>query len=401
MGLSWKAIVSKIHPPLSMTPRESQRLLTLLNTSFKQQLDRHHPTTIESYTALHLRSILTNPLFDSRPSNGGVSLSTDYGKGIKSLGLVQDLVNQPMDIFKEQVAAGTATMQSALLCLQAEYKNCLASPAATMVDAMRTSGTGSIILGWLWSSGTESSGSFLANRPFIKLLVPFLVAEKQHDRIWHWLHFLGSELSSASSSPLRNSLEKSHCYTLMELIKSEVTVGGGLDAAIATFVRLVGGSGPRVEKRTATHGHAVWYLTKMLKGNPKAADLRDGVIRSFMEAAGTLRKPTTLLSACHWVHLAKRPDPNVALLYFRNRLSYDGIQSRKRLQTVLLGLKSAEVFLERGCQAEALWVMDHLQTNFSKEIGLSATTDLNQSLQRTSEDAEESSLRLLDALAIQ
>ena len=400
MGLSWKALISKIHPPLPMSPRESQRLLTLLNTSFKQQLDRHHPTSLEDHTGLHLHSILSNPLFDVRSNNRKASFSTRDGKGGKCLGLAQDLAKRPMDIFKEQISAGTATLQSAMLCLQAEYKICLASPTATMANAMRTSRTGSIMLEWLWCSGTESSGTFLGNVDFTRLIVPFLVAEKRHDRIWHWLQILRSGLTSASSPPLRASIEKNHRNLLLELVKSEITVGEGLDAAIALFIRSVNESEQEIVNGIAMHRSAAWYLTNVLKGIPKAVAIQDDMIQSFMEAAGTMRKPNILLSACHWVHLAKKPDPKVALGYFKHQLSYDGTPSKKRLHIVLLGLKTAEVLLEGVCQAEALWVMDHLQTNFGKEIGSFATSDQDRQSQRILEEAEESSLRSLDALAI-
>ena len=65
-GLSWKSLLSKLHPPLPLTSKDSVKILALLNASFRQQLDRQRPAEYpdtEHYTNTHLQSILTNPLF--------------------------------------------------------------------------------------------------------------------------------------------------------------------------------------------------------------------------------------------------------------------------------------------------------------------------------------------------
>ncbi|KAL2046366.1 hypothetical protein N7G274_001813 [Stereocaulon virgatum] len=392
----WRA-VKNIHPPLPMSPQESQRLLALINTSFKQQLDRHHPNTVADHTSDHLFSILSNPLFEAKPTDIRVSSSTRHGKGGTRLGIEQILGKRPVDIFKEHIVAGTATLQSAILCLRAEYKNCCRiSSTAVQGEALRTSRMGSIIIQWLWSSGADECAAVLENPDFVKFIVPFLVAEKRHDRVWAWLDHLCWDWAriSLSQAALRHRVYR---MLLFKLVQSERYVGEGLDAAIALFIR----SANKCEWKnwTETHELAAWYLTRELKEIPRATAIQDGTIESFMKASGTLSKPKTILSGCHWLYLAKIPDPDVALGYFKTVSNY-GLRSKRRRDTVLIGLKTIEVLLESGRQAEASWLTDHVLKNFSCEVGSLATSD-QKSKSQDLEESEERSLRSLDALAIQ
>ena len=379
-----------------MSPRDSQRLLALINTSFKQELDRHHPTTVADHTSDHLYSILSNPLFEAKTTDVTASSSTRHGKGGNHLGIGQILVKRPVDLLKEHIVAGTATLQSAILCLQAEYNSCCMSSAAVHVEALRTSRIGSIVIQWLWSSGADECGAFLGNPDFIRLIVPFLVAEKRHDRVWTWFDHLRLDWTRTSLLSQAASKHRDYSMLLLQLVRSEIIVGDGLDAAIALFIRSANECGGK--DRKPTHKLAAWYLTNALKGIPRATAIQDSTIRSFMEASGTLSKPKTLLSGCHWVHLAKIPDPDIALKYFVT-VSCDRLRPKKRRHVVPMGLKTIEVLLESGRQAEACWLMDHIRKNFSWEVGALATSDREPKSQGL-EEAEERSLRSLDALAI-
>jgi hypothetical protein len=380
-----------------MSPRESQRLLALINTSFQQELDRHHPPTVADHTSDHLYSILSNPLFEAKPTDTRVSSSTRHGEGGNRLGVGQILVKRPVDIFKEQIVAGTATLQSAILCLQAESKNCYyMSSAALRANALRTSRIGSIIIQWLWSSGADECGAFLENSEFVRLIVPFLVAEKRHDLVWTWFDHLRSDFTHTISLSQAALKQRDYRMLLLELVKSEIFVGEGLDAAIALFIRSANEC--EWKDRNSTQKLAAWYLTYVLKGIPGAAAIKDDTIRYFMEASGTLSKPNTLLSGCHWVYLAKMPDPNIALRFLKT-VSPDKLRSKRRQTVIRMGLKTIEVLLESGRQAKASWLMDYVQKNFSQEVGSLGTSDLKPKSQGL-EEAEERSLRSLDALAI-
>lgn len=395
MELGWKTFVSKIHPPLPMTPQESQRLLALLNASFKEQFDHHRPSHLEEHAGRHLHSILTNPLFAARPrsSHGGTILSSHRGRSDKSTGLIQDFVKRPMDIFRERIAAGTATLQTAKLCLQAESKNCLASPAATVGDAMRSSNTASIILDWLGASHAETLGTLLENSEFFRLLVLFLVAEKRHDRIWSWLQTLQSNLDAVPTRNPRCPITRTYNGLLITFIKAEAFLGEGLDAATGIFVRAINEGQPKLK---GLYAPSAWYLTRMLMKIPKPAQLQYTTVQAFMEATGTSRKPNTLMSVCHWAYLAETQDLTVALRYLES--VQPGMPSTEKSPTVgQKALKNVESLSKQGSPS-MVWDVASLRKNFRREIGDYAWE--HRLLQGSPHTDEESSLRLLGGLAV-
>lgn len=67
--LAFKSILSKIHHPPTLNPRESRKLLNLLRDSFRRQMEKHHPessATESNPMDTHFRSLLEGPL-STRP----------------------------------------------------------------------------------------------------------------------------------------------------------------------------------------------------------------------------------------------------------------------------------------------------------------------------------------------
>ena len=381
-----------------MTPQESQRLLTLLSSSFKQQLDHNRSSDLEDHADLHLRSIVTNPLFATRSSAkcDAVLSSTLRGRSDKSMGLIQEFVKRPVDLFREHVSAGTATMRTATLCLQAEYRNRLASIATTTGAALRSSNAATTMLDWLWASSNEDLGTLLEQQIFFKTLVPFLVAGKRVDRIWSWLKTMQSSLDSVPPHISHSSIAHAYQEILAAFIKAQVSVGDGVDAATATFGRAANKWPQRWERSLRS---SAWFLTKLLMRQQNSPNSRHTTIRSLMQATGTLSKPITLLSACHWVHLAETPDLAVPLKYLRS-LQPAKISSHVQPTIILMALKAAELLLEKGHESDALWTVNFLQKNFKDEVEGSAPLKRDHLWQKGSNQLEEGSLRLLGALAI-
>ena len=374
-----------------MTPQESQRLLALLNASFKEQFDHHRPSHLEEHAGLHLHSILTNPLFAARPrsSHKDTASSSHRGRSDKSTGLIQEFVKRPMDVLRERIAAGTATLQTAKLCLQAEYKNCLASPAATVGDAMRSSNIASIILEWLGPSHAETLGTLLEDERFFRLLVRFLVAEKQHDRIWSWLQTLQSNIDDAPTRNPRYPISRAYNRLLIAFIKAEALLGEGLDTATGIFVRAINEGQPKLK---GLYAPSAWHLTRMLMKVPKPAQLQYTTVRAFMEATGTSRKPNTLMSVCHWAYLAETQDLTVALRYLESM--QPGKSSTEKIPTVGQKVKS----LSKQDTPGMVWDVASLRKHFRREIGDYPSE--HRLLQGSPHTDEESSLRLLGGLAV-
>ncbi len=396
MGLSWSSLVKALHPPLPMSPRECARLLALLKMSFNQQLNRQHlagSADNERQTDLHLHSIVTNPLFVIKRRERG------QHDNRKAFGEIQELLKHPMDIFKEQVATGSATLETATDCLKAHYNNCLASPEADAAIAMRTSGAGATVLEWLWSSGVEESGKFLNHQEFISLMVKFLVTESRHDRIRQWL-WRWQPITKELHPP--QEFRNFH-YLLSHFVRSEISVGKGLESATAMFTHIA----QEIQRRNIAYPIKAFYgitngLTIKLIYRPKGVEPQHHVLEPFMRVAKTFgHKPDPYLAALHDVYLVGKPNPCSALTYLHAQ-SAEGISrmvpSRRR-QTVLLGLETTEICLNEGRQAEAMSVMEILRDHFSDEIGLRLEQP-HKDLDRESDRAEERSLRMLDALAI-
>lgn len=397
MSLNWKSLVSKIHPPLPMSSRESARLLALLNSSFKHQLESQHSAGMpdsEHHTDNHLRSILTNPLFDTR--SGMRSKDKPFGR-------VQDLVKRPMDVFREQVSAGTATRQTACLCLQAQYNNCLASPDATLTNAMRASRAGTTVLEWLWSSGMEESRGFFDSRQSFEFLISFLVAEQRHDRILQWLRRLYAETSKdrlpENHRRYRNLLS---CF-----IKAESSLGKGLESATALFIQVardVQDSKLGFNKLNGAFNFVAYYLTTELMAVPKSAQLQASTLEPFMNVIKnfTTTKRGNHLAALHGLYLAKNPDPRAALQYFQGLSLKDVTElTPSRLpRTIFMGLRTAELYLDLGREAEAIQIMAFLHRNFRSEIVPIRIPDHEDMTKGSSGNAEDQSLHLLDSLAI-
>ena len=385
--LGWKSLTAKLHPPLPMSPRESARLLALLNASFKQQLDRH-PASLpasEDHTDIHLRSILASPLLSgSRASKSNRKIH----------GRAQDLLERPMDIFTEQVATGSATLETATLCLKTHYNNCLASSNTSATAAMKASGAGTVVTEWLWSSGLEESGEFLRHRGFVSVLVKMLISESQQDQLLKWLRRLHL---NACENQLPTSCE-SYKFLLLECIRSEIYVGNGLESATALFTKFAQGK----HRSSAALNVVAHDLTMRLINHPKAAEVSNLVIESFMKTAKTFScRTNSYLTALHDAYLAKDPNPKSALQFFHtvSIKHLSEMKPSKRLHMVLLGLKTAELCLDKGRQTEAVFVMDHLRSRFPLEIGLASYENLDLHKVKSNKE-EEQSLRLLDKLAI-
>lgn len=380
-----------------MTPRESARILSLLNTSFKRQLDLQDPRGLpssEQQTHRHLQSVLTNPLFAIHNDAQG------SGEKVKSkvFGQVQNLVKRPMDVFKEQVSAGTATVQSAGLCLQAEHNKCLASCDLDLVKAMRASKAGTTVLEWVLLD--VGRWRLVDKQSSMNILVSFLVAEGQHEQILQWLQVMSIEARKNQEKAITGRFQR----LLYEFIKAEISLGQGLESATSLFVQAA--SGVR-DDGLGFHGlkyafHTTAYiLTIKLVDMPKSKELQKATLDPFINMSKHFAKSNSIVPALQRVYLAMHPNPDAALRYFWHLSQHMPTPSKpqNRSSVIFLGLRTAELCLDQYRQAEAVQVMEYLQQNFRDEIAPRQIPRADRA-RRGSREAEHESLRLLDSLAI-
>ncbi|KAB5554612.1 hypothetical protein GE09DRAFT_133506 [Coniochaeta sp. 2T2.1] len=239
-------LLPNLHKPLPLNRREAQHLLDTLTTSFRKHLDKEHgwlpdeaPTaatpqrTVATAAAathhrrptdLHLSSILSNPLFNPptispSPTNPGASASAVHANhhphGVATFA-------RETAVFTEAVAKGMMNVSRAHGFLIAVRNSILRSSFLTVQDGMQASGAGALVSGWLQSSGLETDLAFLNNEAFLRVLVPFMIASGQEERLWTWL-------------------ERIHDYhwslLLNAIVRAKTLDGGTLDAAYAGILR--------------------------------------------------------------------------------------------------------------------------------------------------------------------
>jgi len=200
-------LASKIHPQLPLSPRESQQLLNLLTNSFRTHLDHAHPLApsesnpkkptreltisngrrnsspnrpVSSYDSAtqHIDSILNNPLLAVKPRR--------RGSGPAAI----DIMRDPIAWFVDEIAAGSATLPKAALCLEVLEKTTNETPSR--LENGRSPGT--VLAEWLRTSGSDTSKQFLdmsiksgRGSRFLDRLVSLLVAEGETTALWRWL----------------------------------------------------------------------------------------------------------------------------------------------------------------------------------------------------------------------
>ncbi|KAK3905653.1 hypothetical protein C8A05DRAFT_12550 [Staphylotrichum tortipilum] len=215
-----KNIFLPIHPPLPLNNREAHRLLESLKASFRAQLDKEHGWTVPEPTKT---LPLANPALTYLPSSSSATTSADAPfPGLASHGSsrptdrhMHAILNNPLfaagttatnlpsgissalaahnAVFEKAVSRGLMTLpraQGFLLLVKAEVKK---SAAVWLLDGLKTTGAGRLVMQWLRSSGQEHDLAFLANPAFRHILMQFAVAEGLDDTVWSWVDRLLKE----------------------------------------------------------------------------------------------------------------------------------------------------------------------------------------------------------------
>ena len=388
-----------------MTPQDSQRLLSLLNASFKQQLDRQHQdasSSSEHNADLHLQSILTDPLFAHKVRTPDNSYTKSQNP-LQCVGQPQKRIKQPIDLFKERVSQGKADLETAKSCLRAQRTIDFSRELAKRRKGMRSSETVSTLLQWLWSSGAEEPGQFLRDKDFIDLFVPYLIVEGRQPLILRWL-----QRYETPSTSLHKTDARCKGFLFFNLIACENRYGDGLKSAIRLFVRSIDimySCGWNREVITSSIMSAAWLLTRRILQHPGKVELEPSSAQALLNILESI-DPHHLATAHLYLLIPEQPDPRPASAYLE-RLSSNSpvmVTYKHRPYILLLGLKAAQVLVQNNHQKEALRIMDFLNTNFAQDLGQPSP----QVLEPGSSDVvevikkdEKRNLILLDQLAIQ
>lgn len=406
--LCWKYLVSKIHPPLPMDKRESERMLSALKASFQQRLDRDYPrVTSEERTTIddHLQPILVNPLFSIKPKMQ-ITYRNHFHGHVESLSQLRHLMRQPMDHFKDEIAAGTATLGSAKTCLTAELQKALASPKDSRGQSLRYSEAGSTVLNWLWSSSGAETGFFLLDQAFMKRLMPFLDAVSHEKLIWHWMQLLQKRIRNETSEIKCLQIRTMQSRILHYFVKSEILYGAGLNSAVNVFLRgiveISTWSGLCSGDTNAILERAGRYLMLDMIENP--ASITTELWTSLCQTTSIWSSSPRLHNELPALHRSGSIKHALAFLTNLDIHEIARFNRNQRRDMIRLSLKTAELLLSQELGTKAAWVMRFLQSNFANEIVYMALDTSSEISRKRKEQlqtrCEESSLRLLDTLGV-
>lgn len=405
----WSSFVAKIHQPLPLSPRESQKLLSLLKSSFQKRLDDIHPSSqsrSKTNTEIHLHTILAAPLFNnaSRRQHAGIS-KHDHVFPAKGLSRIQQVANSPLTYFGDCVSDGTADYEIAGLCLRHEFRKALASPDADLREALKLSGAGKIILDWLRSSGQGGSLQFFRNFRFLKMLIPFVIAEGKESLIWQWLQELKTyDMLRSRSRESHLAIRKMQYHILAQRFGFEMRHGAGLNSALEILSQTA-------RPILFLAGHSSLddligcFIRKLTKLSPSPAITGNSIdsLLHIINDWDTDPKYRRLL-----VEQYRPGCPNIlsALSMLQEYPSENMLTdcNRRRRELIFLSFRVAELLLQDGSDeavSSASWVMTFLQDHFAKEIGFQRQEGQHDSEQNErSKNDEASNLRLLDALSV-
>ena len=188
--LGVRSLVAKLHPPLLKTPRESQQLLSVLNSAFKRQLDDVHPPvnpvkspdigrprtndTVFANPSVnaandHLLSILHHPLLETKDGhNAGPTSAAARAVTLLDTAIVEGRVTASL-------------LEQCISIYNQNGRHSLRSPEGHRL--------GYKIVAWFNMTDAVTREAFLTGQ-LVNHVVPLLYSEGQEQVVWEWLRML-------------------------------------------------------------------------------------------------------------------------------------------------------------------------------------------------------------------
>lgn len=388
------------------------KLLSTLKSSFRQHLDREHPrVTSENRRTVdqHIHSILENPLLSVKPR---IPFRNRFPGHNHSISRLDHIMKRPMEYFKDEIAAGTATVESATMCIIAQSQKARVSPRLARRELLRSSRAGSIILNWLWSSPRAEERIFLLQRSNLKQLMQFLNAEGLEHLVWHWMKRFQRKIDEKTSAMELLRIRATQATILHDFLKAEVLEGAGLSSAVGVFLRGVKGiptwSGMLNGDVAAMLERGGRFLMHEMETIRKGTFLNAESLDSLMQTAdvwsSSPRLHQALLGLCH----TQSANTNMALnftLDFLKEVDHDYLNKlnpKHRNDMIRLRFKLTELLLSKGLYAKAAEVAWSIEVPSAdiEHPSVASSSKADQLEQQRQQDFEDSNLKLLDTLAM-
>lgn len=315
-----------------------------------------------------------------------------------SIGEMHHVLERPMEAFQHRLFAGTADLETAKLCLTLQLKICMASSSTNIAESLAQSKAGSIVLNWLWSSGLAESGTFMLDMEFIRVLEAFIAAEQKHHRALDWIRLLAEQVKDRKIDGLYKAIQRMQSYIALRMMKAEVEYGCGIESATRLFVDWLD---RKIDLSVDIFRPAGCWLTARVSKTMNAEVHQSESFCPFIRSIQTWSAPLSFEHAWQGVHHPEQKNAHHALQYLQ-KLSPQSISTMSagpRLETVLMGLKAADLLLSESDQAGAVWIMDFLQVHFADDLGIESQKKQAVAALSDRYRNEESSVRLLESLA--
>ncbi|KAK4110249.1 hypothetical protein N656DRAFT_800150 [Canariomyces notabilis] len=342
----FKSVLPTIHHPLPLTERQSDRLLNLINTSFRKQLDKEHgflpkaprvvnqlPNTSSSPEASapanhvpsrpvdrHVHAVLNNPLFTR-------STTVEQGSDPRRL------CDAHKAVFEEAVMRGLMNIPRAygflkniLLILKDSTTSTTLKP--TEHYGMKDTGVGLLVVRWLWASGLERSLDFLRYKGFTEKLTRFMVCEDLEDLIWVWIDRLIKAECDRGPQDSGYPLHSAELLKLLVIAK----MSSGSDVQLAKgYAAVLKGESLYKENSSSTSGlMPAWVRVATETTSATNVWQEKPPVDLFEKFVWANREDKTVKADRIRAHLSlyhpTKPSPDLAVQHLAAKRTWDGVK---------------------------------------------------------------------------
>ena len=239
--LGVRSLVSKLHPPLLKTTRQSQQLLSVLDSSFKRQLDEVHPPVNPNKSPAFERSHTNDTAF----ANPSANAANDHLLSILHHPLLE--TKDGNSVGRDSAAASavrlldTATLEGRVTpllleqCIRIYNQNGRHLPG--LPDGQRL---GYKITAWFNTTDAATREAFLTGQ-LMGHVVPLMYREGQEQVVWEWLRSLyegdfGGGNDKSAYEPKSPAWQQNEA-DLVRLMVREAVRRGNLSGAIQEYAQ--------------------------------------------------------------------------------------------------------------------------------------------------------------------
>ena len=391
----WQRTITSLHPPLQRTVRQSQRLLKLLNGSFRKELETYHPHTESYHVNTHLKSILENPLFSPRKKASydiaGImaSIQSTHTSGLP----VRDL--------QLALSSGHTKRESIMSVLGEHLRECKNNSS---YKKLYSNEVAKLIVHWLHSSGLDRTFEFLQDHRLSDSIIRTLVANGDYSRVLSWFRLDDSRLRKLTQKLHHHHPSFIQSRILFDLVKAEVDLGAGTESALSIFHAYVKWARKMNTKPSclqATFVPAGGYLMRHLRRRVQRNEVDVKHYDRFARSTDEWASRTGLERAWMNVYHPRYPDAQPTLQYLQKHIDFPcWMPFEKRKLIANMSVQAATVLLSQQQDAKAQWITQVLDEFYGDIVGTdkeSLATGREETIELGGEWAN---LRSLESLAV-